>query len=899
MGIQGLLPFLKKIHKPVNIAQFRGYTVAIDAYCWLHKGAFACADKLALGEKTDQYVFYCMKYVDYLLQNQLKPILVFDGCHLPSKKDVESSRRQRREKNRAQAAQLLREGKRSQAKEYLQRCVDITPQMALELMKACHARGVDCIVAPYEADAQLAYLNRAGIAQLVITEDSDLLLFGCDKIIFKMDLYGNGILIDRSNLNEVCEIQDGFYTFEKFRYMCILSGCDYLPSLPGIGLVKACKVFKIARQTDIQQILRKLPMYLKMNVIVTEEYIEGFQRANNTFLYQLVYDPLECKLCPLNPYPPEIDPEKMTYAGLYFDEKKALQIALGNLDVHTFRKIGDFDPSSLKMQQKYGSKEQHLLSIWSHQYQPAFKNTSNQSSQNNSSSPSDQAERERNLKSTLTKTYSVKQVKPAEECPEVKSNGELISLYATAEPRKKRTKLDSSGSSPVKGEIHVLHSDESIFSRIPHLHSKQNGASQEELTLENTLSPKKVIESGIVQAEVNRKLVGKENKKNASPTKNKFAVSSLIKRNKFHLDGVASMEINAKEVRSRYFHDLSNACHVKQEQFSSDYADGHLRTQGHASDFKSTECMKSRPLNETNEKEQGMLSQGFPPQLVSSLNGEQPVSLIVNLNSKPNAKSSCANRQCTEEGFTLLQSSATHLSVLPESLTTTGETEEEKTQSKESPELNAKRKASPTSVFCWSKFMFGKHDSDSRRPKNNLQSKHPENMDKKSSTVSDNCMFRHDLASPVSHQNILAPNQDTKITGSEAGYFSSIKLRNIQPVIQELEIQNGLSHSQSTDSCSVDSEYYPCSQDFVDNRDVQEKSETNLVPEDCNGGKTIASSDPIIQILVLPQSTPTTSRGNKQCRVSGLSKGKKRVSYELDKKQQKIQDMFARFAHQK
>lgn len=296
---------------------------------------------------------------------------------------------------------------------------------------------------------------------------------------------------------------------------------------------------------------------------------------------------------------------------------------------------------------------------------------------------------------------------------------------------------------------------------------------------------------------------------------------------------------------------MSNACHAKQEQFSSDYADGHLRTQGHASDFKSTECMKSRPLNETNEKEQGMLSQGFPPQLVSSLNGEQPVSLIVNLNSKPNAKSSCANRQGTEEeGFTLLQSSATHLSVLPESLTTTGETEEEKTQSKESPELNAKRKASPTSVFCWSKFMFGKHDSDSRRPKNNLQSKHPENMDKKSSIVSDNCIFRHDLASPVSHQNILAPNQDTKITGSEAGYFSSIKLRNIQPVIQELEIQNGLSHSQSTDSCSVDSEYYPCSQDFVDNRDVQEKSETNLVPEDCNGGKTIASSDPIIQVCV-------------------------------------------------
>lgn len=50
------------------------------------------------------------------------------------------------------------------------------------LLKACRARGVDCVVAPYEADAQLAYLNKCGIAQLIITEDSDLLLFGCDKV---------------------------------------------------------------------------------------------------------------------------------------------------------------------------------------------------------------------------------------------------------------------------------------------------------------------------------------------------------------------------------------------------------------------------------------------------------------------------------------------------------------------------------------------------------------------------------------------------------------------------------------------------------------------------------------------------------------------------------------------
>lgn len=41
---------------------------------------------------------------------------------------------------------------------------------------------MDCIVAPYEADAQLAYLTKAGLAQAVITEDSDLLAFGCKKV---------------------------------------------------------------------------------------------------------------------------------------------------------------------------------------------------------------------------------------------------------------------------------------------------------------------------------------------------------------------------------------------------------------------------------------------------------------------------------------------------------------------------------------------------------------------------------------------------------------------------------------------------------------------------------------------------------------------------------------------
>lgn len=57
--------------------------------------------------------------------------------------------------------------------------------------------------------------------------------------------------------------------------------------------------------------------YLKMNLSVSDEYLEGFVKANNTFLYQLVFDPIRRKVVPLNPYPENIDPATLSYAGEY------------------------------------------------------------------------------------------------------------------------------------------------------------------------------------------------------------------------------------------------------------------------------------------------------------------------------------------------------------------------------------------------------------------------------------------------------------------------------------------------------------------------------------------------------------------------------------------------------
>lgn len=56
MGIQGLLPLLSSVTHPIHISQYAGKKIAIDAYVWLHRGAYACSFELSQGIGTIKYV---------------------------------------------------------------------------------------------------------------------------------------------------------------------------------------------------------------------------------------------------------------------------------------------------------------------------------------------------------------------------------------------------------------------------------------------------------------------------------------------------------------------------------------------------------------------------------------------------------------------------------------------------------------------------------------------------------------------------------------------------------------------------------------------------------------------------------------------------------------------------
>ncbi len=60
-----------------------------------------------------------------------------------------------------------------------------------------------------------------------------------------------------------------------------------------------------------------MPQHLKMsNLNITQDYIENFKKADKTFKYQVVFNPLLRKLVPLNEYDCDIcENEDLTFAG--------------------------------------------------------------------------------------------------------------------------------------------------------------------------------------------------------------------------------------------------------------------------------------------------------------------------------------------------------------------------------------------------------------------------------------------------------------------------------------------------------------------------------------------------------------------------------------------------------
>ena len=251
MGISSLLPSLRSIVRTKHVGEaYGGKRVAVDSYCWLHRGAYSCSVELVEGIPTDKFVTSFMKRAHMLRRCDVEAVYVFDGGRMPGKADEEADRRRARVEAKHKARAHKRAGNDVAANEMYQRAVDVSPEMALAVIHALKKDGFSTVVAPYEADAQMAYLVRHGFVDGVVTEDSDLVPHRCASVFFKMDNDGMGQEIRYADVTANRDLSFAGFTPDQFLEMCVMSGCDYLPSLPGVGIKKAHALMRRFKRHD-------------------------------------------------------------------------------------------------------------------------------------------------------------------------------------------------------------------------------------------------------------------------------------------------------------------------------------------------------------------------------------------------------------------------------------------------------------------------------------------------------------------------------------------------------------------------------------------------------------------------------------------------------------------------
>lgn len=190
-----------------------------------------------------------------LLEENIRPVFVFDGP-MPDLKQKESSRRRKKRKEaRKEWKKLKEEGKVSEAYSKATQSSKIDGEMIEEAKKLLEAMGIPHIEAPSEGEAQAAYMTSdsyPGDIYSVGSQDWDCLLFGADKMVRNLTnrttrkTSSGGKkqisteLIRLENVLDQLEISR-----EKLVWMGVLMGTDFNPDgVHGVGPKTALKLVK-------------------------------------------------------------------------------------------------------------------------------------------------------------------------------------------------------------------------------------------------------------------------------------------------------------------------------------------------------------------------------------------------------------------------------------------------------------------------------------------------------------------------------------------------------------------------------------------------------------------------------------------------------------------------------
>ncbi|EDQ89507.1 uncharacterized protein MONBRDRAFT_25214 [Monosiga brevicollis MX1] len=275
----------RDIQERSHVREYAGKRVAIDVAAWLYKGAYGCALELQSNPNdTDAYIRLVMSRVFMLKSFGITPVLVFDGASLPSK---ETQPRLRKPSSQVSTSPWICG---SAVLQHVAAIKSVQTEGEANCITWYTRLSIEYIIAPYEADAQMAYMYHQGLVEAVISEDSDLLVFNVRDVFFKLDSSGFGIRIQLDNL-----------------------GCDYLPAYSdkhprGVSLKVALDYIN-----RCQGNLKETQALLGRRHALHDGFSEAFEQADKTFLHQVVYDPRQKRRVHLTPL--GTNAERLPYLG--------------------------------------------------------------------------------------------------------------------------------------------------------------------------------------------------------------------------------------------------------------------------------------------------------------------------------------------------------------------------------------------------------------------------------------------------------------------------------------------------------------------------------------------------------------------------------------------------------
>uniref|UniRef100_A0A803MVL3 XPG-I domain-containing protein n=1 Tax=Chenopodium quinoa TaxID=63459 RepID=A0A803MVL3_CHEQI len=114
----------------------------------------------------------------------------------------------------------------------------VNAEMFVECQELLQMFGLPYIIAPMEAEAQCAYMELANLVDGVVTDDSDVFLFGA-KSVYK-NIFDDRKYVETYFMKDI-ENELGLNR-EKLIRMALLLGSDYTEGISGIGIVNAIEV---------------------------------------------------------------------------------------------------------------------------------------------------------------------------------------------------------------------------------------------------------------------------------------------------------------------------------------------------------------------------------------------------------------------------------------------------------------------------------------------------------------------------------------------------------------------------------------------------------------------------------------------------------------------------------